>query len=65
MVEPVAEIKGTARVIAGEDSTFFGIRYRISVVELMGRRSLLQGTFRTEPAILSDLVKRGEAGGRY
>jgi hypothetical protein len=62
MVDPVlAEIKGTTRVIAGEDATFLGVRYRISVVELQGRRSLLQGTLETEPSVLSALTKLGEA----
>ena len=49
----VAEIKGTARVIAGDDETFSGVRYRISVVDLQGRRSLLQGTIEAEPSVLS------------
>jgi hypothetical protein len=47
----VAEIKGTARVIAGDDETFSGVRYRISVVDLQGRRSLLQGTIEAEPSV--------------
>lgn len=57
----VAEIKGTARVIAGDDETFSGVRYRISVVDLQGRRSLLQGTIEAEPSVLSALVKLGQA----
>jgi hypothetical protein len=57
----VAEIKGTARVIAGDDETFSGVRYRISVVDLQGRRSLLQGTIEAGPDVLSALVKLGQA----
>jgi hypothetical protein len=37
MVDQVAEINGTARVIAGEDATFEGVRYRIAVTEQDGR----------------------------
>ncbi len=48
----IAEIKGAARVIAGDDDTFSGVRYRISVVELQGRRSLLQGTIEAEPSVM-------------
>ena len=57
----VAEIKGVARVIADEDATFLGVRYRISIVELSGRRSLLQGAIEAEPSVLSGLVKLGQA----
>jgi hypothetical protein len=61
MVDQVAEINGTARVIAGEDATFEGVRYRIAVTEQDGRRNLLQGTIEAEPSVLAALGQLGEA----
>jgi len=57
----MTEIKGTGRVIAGQDALFDGVRYRIAVVEQHGRRSILEGTIEAEPSVLSVLVELGEA----
>ena len=61
MSEHASEIKGTGRVIAGQDALFRDVRYRIAVVEQRGRRRILEGTIEAEPSVLSALVELGEA----
>jgi hypothetical protein len=63
MVDQVTEIKGTARIITGEDATFEDVRYRIALIEQggRGRRSVLQGTIEAEPRVLLAIARLGES----
>ena len=62
MVDQVAEIKGTARVIAGEDTPFQGVRYRIAVTENVAGEAFSKALSRAEPSVLSAVIALSSCG---